>query len=271
MPELPEVETTLRGVAPLVTGCRVKKMLVRNYRLRVPVPKTLPSLITGQSLRIIERRAKYLYFHFDTGTLIWHLGMSGSMRVNEVSTKPEKHDHIDLVFDNGQCLRYRDPRRFGLVAWTEAPPSEHKLIKHLGPEPWDHVFSGEYLYKLSRGRKLAVKNFIMDGKTVVGVGNIYASESLHLAGIDPRRSASKISLNRYQQLTNTIQAVLDKAIAKGGTTLKDFVNSDGKPGYFSHELMVYDRAGEACHQCGEEIKQIVIGQRSSFYCSQCQR
>lgn len=271
MPELPEVETTLRGVAPLIRGARVKKMVVRHYQLRIPVPKNLPTLISGQSLVDIQRRAKYLYFRFNNGTLIWHLGMSGSMRVNQASTKPETHDHIDLVFDNGQCLRYRDPRRFGLVAWTETPPHQHKLIKHLGPEPWDTSFTGEYLYRLSRNRKLAVKNFIMDGKTVVGVGNIYASESLHLAGINPQRSASRISLSRYRLLVTTIQDVLDQAIAKGGTTLKDFVNTDGKPGYFRHELRVYDRAGEPCHQCGDLIKQVVIGQRSSFYCARCQR
>lgn len=271
MPELPEVETTLRGVAPLVSGHRVKKMIVRHHQLRIPVPKNLPSLLHGQTLKSIERRAKYLYFHFDTGTLIWHLGMSGSMRVNRMSAKPETHDHIDLVFDNGQCLRYRDPRRFGLVAWTESSPNQHKLIRHLGPEPWDVAFTGEYLYELSRNRKLAVKNFIMDGKTVVGVGNIYASESLYLAGINPKRSASRVSLSRYKRLTTTIQDVLDQAIAKGGTTLKDFVNTEGKPGYFRHELAVYDRAGEPCLQCGELIKQLVIGQRSSFYCSKCQR
>ena len=271
VPELPEVETTLRGVAPLISGFRVKDMIVRHYQLRIPVPKSLPSVITGQTLHRIERRAKYLYFHFDSGTLIWHLGMSGSMRVNQITTTPETHDHIDLVFDNGRCLRFRDPRRFGLVAWTESPPDQHKLIRHLGPEPWDAAFTGEYLHKLSRKRKLAVKNFIMDGKTVVGVGNIYASESLYLAGINPQRSASRISLSRYERLTTTIQNVLDEAIAKGGTTLKDFVNSDGKPGYFRQELAVYDRAGEACHQCGQSIKQVVIGQRSSFYCSCCQR
>ena len=271
MPELPEVETTLRGVAPLIRGHQVKEMIVRHHQLRIPVPEELPSVIRSQTLNSIERRAKYLYFHFDTGTLIWHLGMSGSMRVNQIAAKPEPHDHIDLVFDNGQCLRYRDPRRFGLVVWTQSPPKEHKLIRHLGPEPWDSSFTGAYLYRLSRHRKLAVKNFIMDGKIVVGVGNIYASESLYLAGINPKRSASRISLGRYEKLKTTIQNVLDQAIAKGGTTLKDFVNTDGKPGYFRHELAVYDRADEPCRHCGDSIKQVVIGQRSRYYCASCQR
>jgi formamidopyrimidine-DNA glycosylase len=271
VPELPEVETTRRGVAPLVTGHIVTEMIVRNHRLRIPVSKSLPSLIIGQRLQQVQRRAKYLYFCFSNGTLIWHLGMSGSMRVNMASSTPAKHDHIDLVFDNGQCLRYRDPRRFGLVAWTSSPPSAHKLISHLGPEPWDTLFTGAYLHKKARGRKIAVKNFIMDGKIVVGVGNIYASESLHMAGINPRRAASRISLDRYQRLCGTVQSVLDGAIAKGGTTLKDFAGTDGKPGYFSQELLVYGRADEPCQQCGATIKQLVIGQRSSFYCPSCQQ
>ncbi|MEM7469221.1 MAG: bifunctional DNA-formamidopyrimidine glycosylase/DNA-(apurinic or apyrimidinic site) lyase [Pseudomonadota bacterium] len=271
MPELPEVETTLRGVSPLVTGRTVENMLVRNYSLRHPVDKTLPRRLLGQRLVEVERRAKYLFFRFSELNLIWHLGMSGSMRVNQASVDPATHDHIDVVFDNNQCLRYRDPRRFGLVLWTAEEPNDHKLIRHLGPEPWDAKFDGDYLHRLARGRKLAVKNFIMDGKIVVGVGNIYASESLHLAGIDPRRAASRISEKRFARLVVAIREVLDLAIAKGGTTLRDFAKTDGQPGYFRHELNVYDRAGEACHECGALIKQIVIGQRSSYYCPNCQR
>lgn len=271
MPELPEVETTLRGVAPLVSNRTVVELVVRNHRLRLPISRSLPTVIKGQRLLKIERRAKYLFFCFDQGTIIWHLGMSGSMRVNPSEAAIEPHDHVDLVFDNGLCLRYRDPRRFGLLVWTKGPPLAHKLISHLGPEPWDPVFNGGYLYRLSRGRRLAVKNFIMDGKVVVGVGNIYASESLHLAGIDPRRAANRISLTRYEKLCGAIQMVLDQAIAKGGTTLRDFVRTDGQPGYFRQELLVYDRAGEACRECQSEIKQLVIGQRSSYFCPTCQR
>lgn len=271
MPELPEVETTRRGVEPLIKDRRIKQVIIRNHALRVPINESLPKLLAGQKLERVERRAKYLYFRVQRGCLIWHLGMSGSMRVHGANEKPTKHDHVDLVFDNELCLRYRDPRRFGLVVWTEDAPQTHKLIRHLGPEPWDDSFTGEYLYQRSRGRKLAVKNFIMDGKIVVGVGNIYANESLHLAGIDPRRAASRIGLARYRQLVSNIRLVLDQAITKGGTTLRDFAGTDGKPGYFRHELSVYDRAGQACMKCGSEIRQVVIGQRSSFYCPRCQR
>ena len=271
MPELPEVETTRRGVEPLVKGHVVKGVTIRNHSLRVPVNKSLPELLTGHKIKSVQRRAKYLYFHFDHGCLIWHLGMSGSMRVNDVAETPASHDHIDLILDNNLCLRYRDPRRFGLVIWTTDSPGEHKLIRHLGPEPWDTSFGGDYLYRLSRGRKLAVKNFIMDGKIVVGVGNIYANESLYLAGIDPRRAAGRVSAARYESLAEKIREVLDLAITKGGTTLKDFVKTDGNPGYFRHELCVYDRAGKACTRCSSEIKQVTIGQRSSFYCPSCQR
>lgn len=270
MPELPEVETTRRGVAPLIKGQIVRDVIIRNYSLRVPVAKSLPKLLIDQRLVEVERRAKYLYFRFGHGHLIWHLGMSGSMRVNQTGTDPGSHDHIDLIFDNGRCLRYRDPRRFGLVVWTQNDPAEHRLIKHLGPEPWESRFNGHYLRERSRGRKLAVKNFIMDGKIVVGVGNIYANEALHIAGIDPRRAAARISLARYERLTTAIREVLDQAIAKGGTTLRDFVKSDGQPGYFRHELAVYDRKGQACPTCQHEIQQVVIGQRSSFFCSRCQ-
>ncbi|MGR8950754.1 MAG: bifunctional DNA-formamidopyrimidine glycosylase/DNA-(apurinic or apyrimidinic site) lyase, partial [Gammaproteobacteria bacterium] len=270
VPELPEVETTRRGVEPLIKGQVVAGVVIRNHSFRLPVDQLLPKILIGQRLQCIERRAKYLFFEFTSGCLIWHLGMSGSMRVNTCEATAGPHDHVDLIFANGQCLRYRDPRRFGLVAWTETDPHQHQLIKHLGPEPWEDSFSGNYLHRLARTRKLAIKNFIMDGKIVVGVGNIYANESLHIAGIDPRRAASRVSLARYNKLVVAIRDVLDQAIAKGGTTLKDFVNSDGQPGYFRHELAVYDRKDEPCPSCGKKIKQVVIGQRSTFYCPNCQ-
>ena len=271
MPELPEVETTRRGVEPLLKGHSISNVIIRNFSLRFPIDRSLPQLLIGQTLTSIGRRAKYLYFYFDHGCLIWHLGMSGSMRVHDAGIDSTNHDHVDLVFDNGLCLRYRDPRRFGLVVWTRDPPDEHKLIRHLGPEPWDENFNGKYLYRISRSRKLAVKNFIMDGKVVVGVGNIYASESLFLAGIDPRRGAHRVAQARYAVLADTIRNVLEQAINKGGTTLKDFVKSDGNPGYFRQELCVYDRTGNACINCQTQIRQLTIGQRSSFYCPSCQR
>ena len=271
MPELPEVETTRRGIEPWVKDHLITDVIIRNYSLRVPIDERLPGFLVNRKLKCVDRRAKYLCFVLDRGFLIWHLGMSGSMRIVDADTPAETHDHVDIIFDNDLCLRYRDPRRFGLVVPTNAAPAEHRLLRHLGPEPWAPEFDGQYLYRLSRGRKLATKNFIMDGKIVVGVGNIYANESLYLAGIDPRRAAGRVSATRYEELAVAIRSVLDQAIAKGGTTLKDFVNSDGKPGYFRHELQVYDRAGKPCTVCSTIIKHSVIGQRSSFFCPACQR
>jgi len=271
VPELPEVETTRRGVSPLLEGRRVSAVSVRDARLRRPVPPALPALLGGQRLGRVRRRAKYLLFDFERGTLIVHLGMSGSLRVVTPETPLLPHDHVEIAFDGGRCLRLRDPRRFGLVLWTDAPPESHALLAHLGPEPFAEAFSASYLYALSRGRRGAVKNFIMDARVVVGVGNIYASESLFRAGIHPARPAGRVSLARYAALAGHVREILGEAIEAGGTTLRDFVRNDGEPGYFRHNLKVYGRAGEACCNCHAPLRMRVIGQRSSFFCAACQR
>jgi len=272
VPELPEVETTRRGVAPHIVGQTVSAVQVRDSRLRQPVPDDLPVQLTGHTLRAIRRRAKYLLLEFPHGTLIIHLGMSGSLRVLPVGTPAQKHDHIDLVFADRCCLRLRDPRRFGLMLWTDRDPLRHPLLANLGPEPWEPAFSAVYLAALAHARPGAVKNFLMDGAVVVGVGNIYASESLHRAGIHPSRPARRVSEARYAALVTAVRDVLDAAIRFGGTTLRDFTHDDGKPGYFRNELRVYDRGGLRCLQCGEAtIRQRVIGQRMSYFCPRCQR
>lgn len=272
MPELPEVETTRRGVAPHVEGRPVSAVRVRDARLRQPVPAHLATTLTGQTLRAVRRRAKYLLFDFPAGTLIVHLGMSGSLRVLPPDTPAQKHDHIDLEFEHRYCLRLRDPRRFGLMLWTSDDPLQHPLLANLGPEPWEPAFSAAYLAELAQTRPGAVKNFLMDGTVVVGVGNIYASESLHRAGIHPSRPARRVSAARYGELVIAVREVLDAAIGFGGTTLRDFTHDDGKPGYFRNELRVYDRAGGPCLQCGQgPIRQRVIGQRMSYFCPRCQR
>lgn len=271
MPELPEVETTCRGISPHVINNKVKNVIVRDRRLRWPIDKKLETYLTNQAFHSLERRAKYLLFKNKSGTMILHLGMSGSLRIITNNEEAEKHDHVEIQFADGKYLRFRDPRRFGSIHWTEDEPLEHKLIKPLGPEPLNREFNAKYLYDLSRNKKKAIKNFIMDSHIVVGVGNIYASESLFSAGIKPTSVAGKVSLTRYEYLTKEIKQVLRKAIKKGGTTLKDFTNGEGKPGYFRHELQVYDREGEPCNQCGKIIKRMVIGQRASYFCSNCQK
>jgi len=269
MPELPEVETTLRGISPALLGRTISEVRVRNASLRWPVTDEVQQAC-GQQVSGLQRRAKYLLITLESGGLMIHLGMSGSLRICDENDEPRKHDHVDIVLDNGHCLRFNDPRRFGLFCWWKAPVDQHPLLRHLGPEPLHDGFSGAYLYQKSRGRRVAVKNFIMDGKIVVGVGNIYASESLFMAGIHPARSAGRISAVRYDALVAAIRDVLDRAIAQGGTTLRDFTGSDGKPGYFAQELLVYDRDGASCFQCGTAIRKKVIGQRSSFFCAKCQ-
>ena len=271
MPELPEVETTRRGLEPHVVGQRVKRVVVRQSKLRWPIPSTLASEWCGQVVTALERRSKYLLFRSANGTAIAHLGMSGSMQIQLQARAVGKHDHLDIEFDNGAVLRYTDPRRFGSWLWTPEDPLTHPLLINLGPEPLEGDFDGEHLYRLSRGRRVAVKSFIMNAAIVVGVGNIYASEALFLAGIHPNRAAYRISRQRYDLLAVRIREVLAEAIEQGGTTLKDFVNGEGKPGYFGRFLKVYDRAGKACVNCGQSIRKKVIGQRSSYFCSSCQR
>jgi formamidopyrimidine-DNA glycosylase len=271
MPELPEVETTRRGIEPWVIGRRVAGVTVREPRLRRPVSPQLAAALTGQRIRSVGRRAKYLLLGTPAGTAILHLGMSGSLRICRPAPPPGAHDHIDLEFEDGRVLRFTDPRRFGLMVWTRADPLRHPLLARLGPEPLGDDFDGGHLYLLSRRRRAAVKSFIMDGRIVVGVGNIYASESLHRAGIHPLRAAGRISAARYDRLAGCIREVLGEAIEAGGTTLRDFTGGDGRPGYFAHHLSVYGHAGEPCPACGRPIRQRVIGQRASYFCVGCQR
>jgi formamidopyrimidine-DNA glycosylase len=270
MPELPEVETTRRGITPHVCHQRVRAVIVREPRLRWPVPVALVEGLTGARIDAVERRAKYLLLRTSRGTALLHLGMSGSLRVLAADTPAGKHDHLDLVLDNGRCLRLTDPRRFGAALWCAGDVHAHALLKDLGPEPLGDAFTTDYLCTAARGRKVAVKAFIMDAKVVVGVGNIYASESLFLAGIHPQRAAGRISRTRCERLVQAIKQVLTESIAAGGTTLRDFVGGDGRPGYFAQELRVYGRTGEPCPRCGSAIRQITTGQRSTYYCPHCQ-
>lgn len=271
MPELPEVETTCIGISPYIKGKTVTEVTVRNRQLRWPVPRGLKNKLVDHVINGVERRAKYLLLRFDHGCLIMHLGMSGSLRIITDGSPPQKHDHIDLTFNSGTVLRFRDPRKFGSVHWTDDDPLGHFLLTHLGPEPLSNELDGYYLYTKSRGRKQSVKTFIMDSRIVVGVGNIYASESLFSAGILPKRQAGKISRERYEKLAGAIKQVLEKSISVGGTTLRDFASGEGQPGYFAQELKVYDREGEPCWNCGSPVKQCRTGQRSTYYCAQCQR
>ncbi|MGI9275519.1 MAG: bifunctional DNA-formamidopyrimidine glycosylase/DNA-(apurinic or apyrimidinic site) lyase [Endozoicomonas sp.] len=270
MPELPEVETTRRGIEPHIQGQTVAEVIVRNPRLRWPVPGDLPLRLSGNTIRSVRRRAKYLLLETAGGTLIVHLGMSGSLRILGRAAKPGKHDHVDIVFSNGVCLRYTDPRRFGAVLWTSSPVREHELLNRLGPEPLGDDFTARRLYQSSRGRSQAVKTFIMDAHVVVGVGNIYASEALFRAGIRPDRPCGKISIVRYERLATAIRETLANAIEQGGTTLRDFVGGDGKPGYFKQELAVYGRTGEPCRQCARPVSEQRMGNRSTFFCRKCQ-
>lgn len=269
MPELPEVETTCRGIRPSLVGQKITNIDVRQPRMRWPVPEEIQAA-TGQIIEKVERRGKYILIGLAGGTILMHLGMSGSLRLLQSEQQPGKHDHVDIEVENELLLRLNDPRRFGAVLWWTKPIEEHPLLIKLGPEPLEDAFDDEHLWRLSRGRKQAVKTFIMNGHIVVGVGNIYASEALFRAGISPQRHAGRISKKRYQALSQVIREVLKEAIAQGGTTLQDFTNSDGQPGYFAQELLVYGREGQPCVSCSKPIKMLVLGQRASYYCSNCQ-
>jgi len=271
MPELPEVETVRRGIEPHIEGRVVTSVVIRESRLRWPVPPRITRELPGQRLRGVSRRAKYLLLELDTGHLLLHLGMSGTLRVLPGDLPAGKHDHLDFHLDSGTCLRFRDPRRFGSVSWTGHAPEHHRLLRYLGPEPLSEEFNGDYLYRRSRGRRLAAKSFIMDSRTVAGVGNIYANEALYRAGIHPARPAGRIGLARYERLAAAVRETLEDAIERGGSTLRDFLNGDGAPGFFVPLLRVYDRGGEPCAGCGRPIRRRIIGQRASYYCGACQR
>ncbi len=289
MPELPEVETTLRGLAPHLAGQRIVGVVIRHPRLRWPIPENLPELLCGQTIHSLQRRAKYLLIECDSGTLILHLGMSGSLRILTAKTAPApatgtlvgapllrsdlpagKHDHFDMLLANGELMRLRDPRRFGAVLWHEGDPAQHPLLAHLGVEPLELEFDAACLHRATRKRRAAIKLVIMDSHVVVGVGNIYANEALFRAGIRPQLAASRLSLARCARLVQAIREILGEAIRLGGSSLRDYVGSNGNRGYFQQHYWVYGRAGEPCRVCGTPIKQIRQGQRSSFYCPCCQ-
>ena len=271
MPELPEVETSVRGISPYLTGETIAEIVIRQKQLRWQVSEQL-SQMAGAKILTIYRRAKYLIVHTDRGDILIHLGMSGSLGIlnQGMPNNIGKHDHVDLVTESGVILRYNDPRKFGAWLWAEKAESAELLAK-LGPEPLSEAFHGEYLYQQSRRKTVAVKNFIMNNAVVAGVGNIYACESLFMAGIHPELATQNLTPKRCERLAAVIKQVLTQAIIQGGTTLKDFIQPDGKPGYFAQVLQVYGRKGEECHNCGSVIQAKVIGQRNSFFCPNCQK
>ncbi|NJN46753.1 MAG: bifunctional DNA-formamidopyrimidine glycosylase/DNA-(apurinic or apyrimidinic site) lyase [Candidatus Competibacteraceae bacterium] len=272
MPELPEVETTRRSIAPHLMQQRIVRVIVRERRFRWPIEPDLESKLTGQLIQAVERRAKYLLLRLTRGTVPIALSAwSGSLRVLRCGTAVNKHDHVDLELGNGFCLRFTDPRRFGTLLWTDDLPARHRLLNHLGPEPLADEFTADYLYTAARERRIAVKPFIMDGHIVVGVGNIYANEALFLAGIHPLRAAGRLSKKRYERLVQAIREVLEEAIAQGGTTLRDFTSGSGEPGYFQQHLRVYGRDRQPCRHCGDPIRVSRLGQRATYYCNRCQR
>ncbi|MEW5771689.1 MAG: bifunctional DNA-formamidopyrimidine glycosylase/DNA-(apurinic or apyrimidinic site) lyase [Pseudomonadota bacterium] len=274
MPELPEVETVCRGLAPHLVGHRLRGARVREARLRWPVPEDLGARVSGHEVVELRRRGKYLVMRLrredQEGYLLLHLGMSGSLRLTPAETPPERHDHVDLLLEDGQCLRLRDPRRFGALLWCD-DPSAHPLIAPLGVEPLSPGFDGAFLHALCRGSRLAIKALIMDAHRLVGVGNIYANEALFHAGIDPRLAAGRLSRPRCERLAGAIRETLTRAIAAGGSTLRDFVDGHGKPGYFQQTYFVYGRAGEPCRTCGQPIRHLTQGARSTFFCAHCQK
>ncbi len=270
MPELPEVETTRRGIRSALRGRTVAGLVLREHRLRWPVDRKLGSELAGQRVLEVRRRAKYLLIELERGTLLAHLGMSGSLRVLPVDAPLLAHDHYDLVLDSRRCLRFNDPRRFGCLLWATGDPNEHPLLAGLGPEPLERDFTADHLAAKARRRRVAIKPFLMDQRVVVGVGNIYASEALFRAGINPRRAAGRVSRERLAGLVQSVRDVLGEAIRQGGTTLRDYVNAEGTPGYFRQKLFVYERAGEPCRTCGTPIRQFTQGQRSTYHCPVCQ-
>jgi formamidopyrimidine-DNA glycosylase len=269
MPELPEVETTRRGLAPHVVGRRIARLVIYDARLRWPVPAALPGQVKGRRIEAVDRRSKYLLFRLGDASLLFHLGMTGSLRIHRHAPPRRRHDHIDIELDDGGLLRYHDPRRFGAMLWV-ADQAQHPLLAQLGPEPFDAAFSADYLYAKTRGRRASIKVTLMDNHVVVGVGNIYANESLFRAGIRPATLAGRVSRPRLARLVESVREVLCEAIAKGGSTLRDFVDSDGEPGSFQLDYRVYGREGLPCRVCGTPIRAIRLGQRASFHCPRCQ-
>src|SRR3990170_5918986 len=271
MPELPEVETTRRGLQPHLEGKRIRTAVVRRRALRQPVPRNLPRLVADATVRAIGRRGKYLLIDCGRGTLIVHLGMSGRLWLVDAATQPEPHDHFDLVMASGAIVRLRDPRRFGLVLWHPGDALSHPLLKDIGPEPLGAGFDGAWLYHETRKRSVAIKQALMDSHLVAGVGNIYASEALFRAGINPKTPARRIGLARYQFLAVTIRETLELAIDAGGSSLRDYVGSDGQAGHFQNDFLVYDRAEQPCFSCSAPVRTFVQGQRATYYCPRCQR
>ncbi|MDP2240921.1 MAG: bifunctional DNA-formamidopyrimidine glycosylase/DNA-(apurinic or apyrimidinic site) lyase [Burkholderiales bacterium] len=271
MPELPEVETTRRGLAPLLVGKRIKAAIVRHHGLRQPVPRNLPQLLAGATIRKLTRRGKYLLFDCGTGTLILHLGMSGRLWLVKAGAPVEKHDHFDLVLDNGTVVRLRDPRRFGLVLWHPGDPLDHPLLAAIGPEPFSSEFDGALLHRVTRKRSVAIKQVLMDSHVVAGVGNIYANEALFRAGIRPATPAQRLTRARCDVLAEKVRDTLQDAIVAGGSSLRDYVGSDGLAGNFQSQFLVYGRAGQPCRRCGGSIKEIRQGQRATCYCPHCQK
>ena len=271
MPELPEVETTLRGIEPFILNKKISCIEVRKSKLRWPIPsKILEKNLLKESFTSIHRRGKYLILKSKNGYLLIHLGMSGYLKALDYETHIQKHDHFDIKFEDNSLLRFNDQRRFGSILWTKSPES-HPLLINLGPEPLGNNFSGEYLHQASRKRQVNIKNFIMNSKIVVGVGNIYANEALFISKIKPMKKAGTINLSMYQDLANSIKTILRQAIDDGGTTLKDFRGADNKPGYFKQHLQVYGRGGEKCLTCNSILKDIRLSNRSSVYCAKCQK
>ncbi|HIN69422.1 MAG TPA: bifunctional DNA-formamidopyrimidine glycosylase/DNA-(apurinic or apyrimidinic site) lyase [Methylococcales bacterium] len=270
MPELPEVETTRRGIEPYLTGIEVTDITIRQKQLRWPISDDLSTAFKNQTIQSVQRKAKYLLLNSQAGTTIIHLGMSGNLQIVRPETPLKKHDHVDFHLANDFYLRFNDPRRFGCILWTNQAPEKHKLLNNLGPEPFADNFTGHYLYLLARNSKRPIKSFIMDPHIVVGVGNIYANEALFAAGIHPTRPAGRISLARYLTLNSAIKTILSRAIEQGGTTLKDFVGGSGKAGYFKQELNVYGRNNQPCIQCGQTLILIRQSNRATVFCSHCQ-
>lgn len=271
MPELPEVETTRLGLLPHLKGQRISALVVRDFRLRWPIPSNLPNILRGRQIIDLRRRAKYLLIECTEGHLIIHLGMSGSLRIVAPDTMPDKHDHYDFVLANGSIIRYTDPRRFGSLHWTQDHPTNHALLAALGVEPISEAFTGRALFNAARGRTASIKQFLMDQHHVVGIGNIYANEALFRAGVRPQTRAGRVSLARCDNTVAAIKHTLQLALKASGSTLRDFVNSNGDPGSFQLSYRVYDRAGKPCFRCDATIRTIRQGQRSTFYCPQCQR